>query len=229
MGDLLKIAMIYDGNYFYKVSNYYKYHHSRGARIKLDGLHRFVQDQVANLEQISPHLCRIVAAHYFRGRFGERDLDPNPERAEKRLRNDLAFDDALGRANITSHYAPMNCRNDKPKEVGIDVMLALETYDLAIHKNIDVVALVAGDSDFGPLARKLNTNGTRVMLLAWDFQTIGAETRTSKALIHECSYPIMMHEVIDNRARERDPLIDGLFMEMSEVARGPSRNGKKAA
>lgn len=71
---------------------------------------------------------------------------------------------------------------------------------------------MASDSDYVPLVRKLNSIGTRVVLLAWDFRTERSETRTSQALINECSYPIMMHEEIDNRARQRDPLIDGLFV-----------------
>lgn len=100
----------------------------------------------------------------------------------------------------------------QPKEVGIDVWLALEAYDLAVHKKFDVLALVACDGDYVPLVRKLNSIGTRVVLLAWDFKTERSETRTSQLLINECSYPIMMHEEIDNRARQRDPIIDGLFV-----------------
>jgi hypothetical protein len=116
------------------------------------------------------------------------------------------------RANIATHFYAIDMRQATPKEVGIDVWLALEAYDLEVHKKFDVLALVACDSDYVPLVRKLNSIGTRVMLLAWDFKTDRSETRTSQALINECSYPVMMHEVIDNRARQRDPLIDGLFV-----------------
>ncbi len=75
------------------------------------------------------------------------------------------------RANIATHFFGVDTRSQPPKEVGIDVWLALEAYDLAVHKKFDVLALVASDSDYVPLVRKLNSIGTRVMLLAWDFRT----------------------------------------------------------
>jgi uncharacterized LabA/DUF88 family protein len=142
----------------------------------------------------------------------EMDRPNDPEFVVKRLKNDRMFDDVLMRANIATHFYGADARQQQPKEVGIDVWLALEAYHLAVHKKFDVLALVAWDGDFVPLARKLNSIGTRVMLLAWDFRTDRSETGTSQALINECSYPVMMHDEIDNRARQRDSLIDGLFV-----------------
>jgi len=218
MSNVVRIAVFYDGQYFFHVSNYYRFNHSRQARLDLNGVHRFVQNRVSTFEQIDPRLCQIVEAHYFRGRFTVADLDRkadrdgDPEYAVKQLRNERTFDDVLMRANIATHFFAIDARQQPPKEVGIDVWLALEAYDLAVHKKFDVLALVACDSDYVPLVRKLNSIGTRVMLLAWDFRTERSETRTSQALINECSYPVMMHEEIDNRANQRDPLIDGLFV-----------------
>jgi uncharacterized LabA/DUF88 family protein len=218
MSNVIRIAVFYDGGYLFHVSNYYRYNHQRAARIDLNGLHRFVQRQISGFEQVDPRLCQIVEAHYFRGRFGVSDMEKKAERdrdseyVAKALRNDRTFDDVLMRANIATHFYGVDTRQHPPKEVGIDVWLALEAYDLAIHKKFDVLALVSCDSDYVPLVRKLNSIGTRVVLLAWDFKTEQSETRTSLALINECSYPIMMHEMIDNRARQRDPLIDGLFV-----------------
>jgi len=218
MSDVIRIAVFYDGGYLYHVSNYYRFNHQRSARIDLNGLHRFVQRQISELEQVDQRLCQIVEAHYFRGRFGISDMERKAEREQdpefvaKQLQNDRAFDEVLMRANIATHFYAVDARQQPPKEVGIDVWLALEAYDLAVHKKFDVLALVACDSDYVPLVRKLNSIGTRVMLLAWDFKTELSETRTSQALINECSYPTMMHEVIDNRANARDPVIDGLFV-----------------
>jgi cold shock CspA family protein len=105
-------------------------------------------------------------------------------------------------------------------EKGIDVWLALEAYELAIYKRFDVSVLVACDGDFLPLVRKLNTLGTRVMLLGWDFIWIDQnneerETRTAQVLL-DVTYPIMMHRVIDDRSRRNDPLINGLFVPQKE-------------
>lgn len=218
MTEVVRIAVFYDGGYFFHVSNYYRFSHSRQARINLNGLHRFVQNRVSNFEQVDPRLCQIVEAHYFRGRFSVSDMeqkatrDNDNEFVAKQLRNERTFDDVLMRANIATHFYGTDSRQQPPKEVGIDVWLALEAYDLAVHKKFDVLALVACDGDYVPLVRKLNSIGTRVVLLAWDFRTDRSETRTSQALINECSYPLMMHEEIDNRARKGDPLIDGLFV-----------------
>jgi len=218
MSNVIRIAVFYDGQYFFHVSNYYRFNHQRQSRLNLNGLHRFIQNRVSTVEQIDPRLCQIVEAHYFRGRFSVADFDQkaerdrNPEYASTQLRNERAFDDVLMRANIATHYFGIDTRQQPPKEVGIDVWLALEAYDLAVHKKFDVLALVGSDSDYVPLVRKLNSIGTRVMLLAWDFQTDRSQTRTAQGLINECSYPIMMHDEIDNRAKQQDPLITGLFV-----------------
>ena len=115
--------------------------------------------------------------------------------------------------------------------MGIDVWLALEAFELAIYKRFDVSVLIAGDGDFFPLVRKLNTLGTRVMLLAWDFKFMDAnqqerETRTAQVLLDEVTYPVMMHQVIDDRSRREDPVINNLFLPPTpKSAAGDSRPG----
>jgi hypothetical protein len=66
---LTRIAVIYDGNYFLHVSNYYNYSHERRSRISISGLHEFIRSQVALEEDTDFRLCQIVDAHYFRGRL----------------------------------------------------------------------------------------------------------------------------------------------------------------
>jgi uncharacterized LabA/DUF88 family protein len=218
MSNIVRIAVFYDGGYFFHVSNYYCFEHPRRARINLKGLHSFIQNRVSEAEQIDPRLSQVVEAHYFRGRPSVSDLvqkshlKNDTDYVSEQLKNDRIFDEVLMRANIATHFFAVDTRAQPPKEVGIDVCLALEAYDLAVHKKFDVLALVACDGDYVPLVRKLNSIGTRVMLLAWDFKTERSETRTSQALINECSYPIMMHEEIDNRAQQKDPIIQGLFV-----------------
>jgi hypothetical protein len=69
---LIRMGVVYDGNFFLHVSNYYLYHHGRNARISLDGLHAFVRSKVAELEGTETRYCPIVDAHYFRGRLPPR-------------------------------------------------------------------------------------------------------------------------------------------------------------
>jgi cold shock CspA family protein len=209
---LTRIGVFYDGNFFFHVSNYYHYHHDRRARISVSGLHEFIRHQVAESEGCDVRYCQIVDAHYFRGR-------PRAKDAELKgvLLKERAFDDVLVREGVVTHYLPLGPDGEK----GIDVWLALEAYELAIYKRFDVSVLVACDGDYLPLVRKLNTLGTRVLLLAWDFKYIDAsgqerETRTAQVLLDEVTYPVMMPYVIDDRSKRADPMINGLFVPQRE-------------
>ena len=209
-----RIGVFYDGTYFSHVSNYYLYDHPRQARITISGLHEFLREEVAKLESISKEYCQVVDAHYFRGRMSAKQTS---DYDDKQLFKDRQFDDVLIREGVTQHYLPMSGLAGNAKEKGIDVWYALEAFELALYKRFDVSVLVTGDGDYVPLVRKLNTLGTRVMLLAWDFvNSRGNETRAAQNLIDEVTYPVMMSDEIDARTRKGDPIIDGIFM--SQVA-----------
>jgi cold shock CspA family protein len=154
------------------------------------------------------------------------------------LLRERIFDDVLVREGVVTHYLPLGPAGEK----GVDVWLALEAYELAIHKRFDIVVLLACDGDFLPLVRKLNTVGTRVMLMAWDFKFVDRnseekETRTAQVLLDEVTYPVMMHHVIEDRSRRSDPLVAGLFVPVKESrgstspagtpAPSPSQNGNR--
>ena len=217
-GKLTRIGIFYDGNFFFHVSNYYHYHHERRARISIGGLHAFVRQQVADCEGAESRYCQIVDAHYFRGRLRAADAEDRDLLYKERV-----FDDVLVREGVITHYLPLTREGEK----GIDVWLALEAYELAIYKRFDVSVLVVCDGDFLPLVRKLNTLGTRVMVLGWDFRYVDQngierETRTAQSLLDEVTYPIMMHPIIDDRARLKDPLVNGLFVPRKEFSFGPT-------
>lgn len=214
---LTRIGVFYDGGYFQAVSDYYRYHHPRGARISVKGLHEFATNRVAVEESIDARYCRVIDAHYFRGRFTAH------ETAEKnRLEQERLFDDVLMREGVVTHYLP---RSLQKEEKGIDVWFALEAYELAVYKRFDVLVLVACDGDYLPLIRKLHTLHTRVMLLAWDFEYQDRNgkdrwTKTAQSLINEATYPVMMHDLIDSRAVKDKPIVDRLFVKPSAVAPG---------
>jgi uncharacterized LabA/DUF88 family protein/cold shock CspA family protein len=208
--EFVRIGIFYDGYYFYRVSNYYKYEHSRKARISISGLHEFIRSEIARLTGLEDkRFCQIIDAHYFKGRSYAKDM------GEKAL-SERVFDDILMRENIVSHYLPLRYSSDSNamQEKGIDVWLALEAYELAIYKKFDVLVLVAGDGDYVPLVRKLTTLGTQVMLISWDFSYynedgIITETRTSRQLQEEVFYPMPMHDYITKNGSE---IINNLFV-----------------
>ncbi len=213
---MTRIAIFYDGNYFLHVSNYYNYDHPRRRRLSIAGLHAFVRQQVAEEEKASVDRCRIVDAHYFRGRLSAQEA----QQRGSVLYWDRVFDDILMSTGVTTHYSPLKNVNGRREEKGIDVWLALEAYEQATMRELDVVVLIASDGDYLPLVRKLNSLGTRVMILSWDFEyttDTGKQmvTRTAQDLLEEASYPIAMHEVINNRVRSNDPMIDNIFVPSS--------------
>lgn len=214
--------MFYDGNYFLHVSNYYNYSHERRSRISISGLHSFIRNQVADVEDTELNLCQIVDAHYFRGRLNAHEASQRGNQ----LFYDRLFDDILMSEGVVTHYLPVKTYQGYRQEKGIDVWLALEAYELATHKQFDVMVLITADGDYVPLIRKLNTLGTRVMVLSWDFEYLNDEgekmvTRTSQDLLEEVSYPVAMHQVIDDRGRKNDSMIQSLFVKQQPRVDSP--------
>jgi cold shock CspA family protein len=210
---LTKIGVFYDGNYFDRVGKYYCHQHEKRAWISIPGLHDYIRYRVADSESVDMRHCQVIDAHYFRGRFS---AQKTKEKGDSAFYNDRALDDILMRENVMAHYLPMNFVG---KEKGVDVWLALEAFELTIYKKFDVVVLIASDSDYIPLVRKLKTLGTRVMALNWFISYEGEdgysrETRPSQMLLREVNYPVIMSEVIDEmdktKGEERD-VLSGLF------------------
>jgi uncharacterized LabA/DUF88 family protein/cold shock CspA family protein len=209
---ITRIAVIYDGNYFRIVSNYYHYNHPRQSYLSIGGLHEFVRQRAAELEEVEIRHCQIVDAHYFRGRLWAQEVSQHANR----LYRERVMDDILMAEGVTQHNLPLKNINGRKGEKGIDVWLALETYELAVLKKFDVIALFASDGDYVPLVRKLNTLGIRVMLLGWDFETMNDEgfryvTKYSRDLAWECSYPIEMHPEIEQGLKNKDQRFLDLF------------------
>ncbi|GAB3497993.1 hypothetical protein GCM10027341_18920 [Spirosoma knui] len=210
---LTRIGVFYDGNYFLHVSNYYNYSHERRSRISISGLHAFIRRQVAEEEGVNERLCQIVDAHYFRGRLNAHEANQRGNQ----LFYDRLFDDILMSEGVVTHYLPVKTYQGYRQEKGIDVWLALEAFELAQYKKFDVVVLITSDGDYVPLIRKLNTLGSRIMVLSWDFEFLNEQgekqvTRTSQDLLEEVSYPVAMHALIDERSRKNDMVIQNLFV-----------------
>jgi len=210
---LLRIGVFYDGNFFHHVSNYYKYIHERRRRISIPGLHEFIRIQVAELENTMPRYCEIVDAHFFRGRLSAREAD-----ARQRLFSERAFDDILMSEGVTAHYMPVRTRGD----TSVTTWLALEAFEQTLYKHFDVVVLIAGDSDFLQLVRKLNALGSRVMLLGFDFKYTDDtgqehETVTSARLIESVTYPVRVSSIIVEDALREEPLYKMLFTDIDET------------
>ena len=213
---LMRIGIFYDGNYFYHVSNYYCYAHPRRARLSIPGIHEFIKKMVSEKEHVDERLCQIVDCHYFRGRLPAMEAN-----ARRILLNERIFDDILMREGVVTHYLPMSHGMEK----GVDVSLALETLELAIFKQFNILVLIASDGDYVPLVRKLNSLGTRVMVLAWNFEYMDDNgnlryTGTSQKLLGEVSYPLIMDQIIDGKIRFDRINVDSLFVPSAQNQNG---------
>jgi uncharacterized LabA/DUF88 family protein/cold shock CspA family protein len=221
--DICRIAIFYDGHYFTKISNYYCYSDERKTRIFIPGLHEFIIDEAAKAEAVDKHRCQIVDASFFRGR-----LTAQQAYERDQLYGDRLLEDVLMRADVAMYQRHLNIREGVLEEKSIDVWLALEAYEMTTLKKYDVCVLITGDGDFVPLVRKLNTLGSRVMLLAWDleYQHEGRTRyiRTSQALIDRVNYPVMMSDIIAGRDRKDDPIVNGIFTWPKPAESKPRRN-----
>jgi len=220
--NVLRIGIFYDGYYFYKISNYYKYEHEKKSRISISGLHDFIRSEIASLTNTDIRQCRIIDAHYFKGRSSAKELG-------EKVQSERVFEDILMRENIVSHYLPLRFGdNNTVQEKGIDVWLALEAYELAIYKHFDILVLVAGDGDYVPLVRKLHTVGTHVMLICWDFSYHNengdvVETKTSRQLQEEVFFPVYMCQRIEQNDSD---YIKELFVTEKNYEKFPAVNLK---
>ena len=208
-----KIGVFYDGNFLLHASNYYNYIHPQRRRLSITGLHQFIRNWIAEEENEDLKQCRIVESHYFRGRINAAEASQRGNQ----LYNDRVFDDILMSEDIHTHYLPLRNLMGRKEERGIDVWLSLEVFELTVLRKLDVVALIVSDTDYVPLIRKLNAMGVNVMLLSWEFDYLNDEgvkivTKTSHDLLRLASYPVPMHEVIDEGLEMGDELIHNLFV-----------------
>lgn len=209
---VVKIGIFYDGGFFHHISNYYRYAHPRKQRISIPGLHDYVRERIAALEGVAPRCAHVVDSHFFRGRFSAQQT-----LAREKLYSERLFDDVLMNEGVTTHYLPIQGNSEQ----GIDVWLSLEAYEMTLLRGYDILVLIAGDSDFVPLARKVISRGTRVMLLGWNFEytdDVGTlrQTTTSIRLINEVTYPVMMQDVMNDAS---DGSVKQLFVDQGISAR----------
>ena len=65
------------------------------------------------------------------------------------MTNERRIDDIFMYEGITTHNYPLlvDSRTGEAEEKGIDVWFSLETYELTLLKQLDVVVIIAGDTD----------------------------------------------------------------------------------
>lgn len=206
---MINIAVIYDGSFFWRISNHYRFNHDRQSHLNITALHNYIRHHIAALETDGiTSLCQISEAHFFRGRFSLKAVQATRDPL-KQLETDRFQDQVLMWAGVIAHYQPMNESAAPPEERGVDINLALETYDLVTHKNFDVVVLFTGASDFAPLVKKLQSRGTRVLIPSFDLPNYA---KTSQRLLEEAAYNLPLSDLLDGTVDDEfEDMVDDLF------------------
>jgi DNA-binding XRE family transcriptional regulator len=139
----VRIAVCYDGVWFHHAARYFAW--ERGTQISLAGLHDVIRWHAARLFGCPVGQVAITAAHYIAGQ------GTSPP----------GWDQELADQAITGHEVPVTVAKG---EVGADVELALTCYQIACETSPDLIALLAGDGDFAPLAARLAGRGVRILV-----------------------------------------------------------------
>ena len=208
---ITRTGIFYDGSYFAHISNHYRHEHEAGSRLDVRGLHKFTRECVADA---CGGVCKIVEAHYFRGRFPPNGVN------RLHLYRERQFEDALMKSNVTTHFLPVMDPDNGGREKGIDVWFALETYDVACQGKLDAAVLVAGDSDYVSLLRKLHAKGVATFVLAWNLNG----TKTSRILMEEACHAVDMAAAIDEMFEKGDT---GIFLPHKSDKRPVMRGNKQ--
>jgi uncharacterized LabA/DUF88 family protein len=209
MKELAKFGIFYDANYFYHIYKYYQLYHKRQQKINFFGFHALLIRILSKEFNVDRRICTLTELHWFKG------LPSTSTASDNALYYDRSFDVFLLSNGFKLHYLPLWEGLDESKEKGIDVLYALETYEIALHKSMNVVILVTGDGDFISLVYKLNQLGVRTVLTSWNIEYTENnkifKILTSKKLSQMAYYNLNMNELIDNPDSQHKTYIDNFF------------------
>jgi hypothetical protein len=110
----------------------------------VSGLHDAIRWYAAGVFGCPVRQVAVTQAHYVAGRDSPR----------------LAYDQVLADHAITRHDVPVTAQG----EAGADVELALTGHQIACETSPAMIAPLAGDGDFAPLAARLAGGGLRVLV-----------------------------------------------------------------
>ena len=185
----ISIGVFIDGGYYAKIDEGLK--RSLSLQVNLSSLLAYIRRQISIKYQVPYEDCQITESHYFRGRY--RVYDANNKHI---LYSERKFEDALIENDVVFHYKHLR-EVKKDGEVtiiekGIDTWYALETYELTLLRQFEVVVLITGDADHEMIARKLKALKSRVLLLTWNMSE--ASSSTSRYLKEEANWHIELSE-----------------------------------
>ena len=194
MNQTISIGVFVDGGYYAKIDD--KLYETSGMRLDVTKLIHFIRSTVAEQSGVEKACSQVTENHYFRGRFRASEAN-----VKKILFSERKFEDALIENDVIFHYKHLREVKKNGEitiiEKGIDTWYALETFELTLLRQFEVVVLITGDADHEMIARKLKALKSRVLLLTWN---MGKQSSTSPFLKEEVNWHI---ELSDECAKDK--------------------------
>ena len=190
----ISIGIFIDGGYYAKIDEGLK--RDLSLQVNLGNLFTYIRQQISTKYRIDLEDCQITESHYFRGRYRVQDANN-----KHLLFSERKFEDTLIENDVVFHYKHLREVKKNGEitiiEKGIDTWYALETFELTLLRQFEVVVLITGDADHEMIARKLKALKSRVLLLTWN---MGKQSSTSPFLKEEVNWHI---ELSDECAKDK--------------------------
>ena len=192
----ISIGLFIDGGYYSKA---YNDADKKNYDLKISNVMKFCIKYLSYYYNLDERDCQIIEKHYYRGRFTAKDVrNPHGERV---------VEDSLIEEDVVFHYKHMTIKNEVGKEKkviekGIDVWFALETYEISIARDLDIVVIFTGDGDHEMLLNKIKALKKKAVLLTWN-NLDGEGNNVSKLLREEATLHIDINKEIESEQKDR--------------------------
>ena len=182
----ISIGLFIDGGYFAEVS---KEAQRQGMKLGVQQLLNFCRAYTASHYKFDVDDCQITEKHFYRGRHYA-----NKAKEMNLLGSERTFEDTMISHDMVFHYKHLRTSPEGSLiEKGIDVWFALETYEIAIARNLDIVIVMTGDGDHEMLLAKIKALKKKAILLTYNNAD---ENAVSRLLREEASLHIELTEVL---------------------------------
>jgi uncharacterized LabA/DUF88 family protein len=179
----ISIGLFIDGGYFAKV---YQDAVKHGYNLHVKKMMKFCVKYLSDHFKLNEADGHITERHYYRGRYKTVDAINKHILEEERR-----FEDWLIKEDVVFHYKHLHTvENEHGAQVeiekGIDVWFALETYEVSIARQLDIVVIFTGDGDHEMLLNKLKAIKKKAILLTWHFSSTNCVSKTlsEEATLH---------------------------------------------
>ncbi len=189
----ISIGVFIDGGYFAEVAMDAK---AAGVNLGINQLLKFCKSYLAEHYAFDENDAHITEKHFYRGRYYAKAAK------EKGITDrEREFEDTMITDDVVFHYKHLRTSPSNPLRViekGVDVWFALDTYEITIARDLDLVVVITGDGDHEMLLAKIKALKKRAILLTYN---AGEENSVAKLLREEASLHIELSEVLRESGR----------------------------